>query len=402
MEKVLKYYIYLIFLTWAIVDVITGVCLRYNFPILSSFSLGLVTRMPFLIILIITSLYYSKKKNQILLVFSLLIISILSLKFLFIQNNPKYLQTLFKIISIIFFIPTISHFKEVGFLNNKKIRKIILINGAVISGNILLALLGIGFNKYGTTTNGSLIGSSGFFYAGNELNTAVVLLLAITLLYQVNKSKINFFYIFIFFILLSLISLSKTLLIGVLIVGYIYWSTYYKTNFLLIFLSFIILLAPIFYYVSQLPSLSAYIDGLTYLYHKNDNFLDFITSGRYSRLSAFNKVNFTNNYDYLFWGTSISNQETFTFEMDYFDLIFYNGLLGILLLIIIFKQVGIQLRKFTLNPDRRFIFRIFLLFNIIAFAAGHSFASQMALPYLVFLIVYSEESKYNSSIIHPI
>lgn len=393
MEKFLKYYIYFTLITWAIVDLLTGIFLRYNVPILSSLSLGVLTRTPFLLILIITSLYYSKKKNQILLVSSILIFAILTFKFIFIQNNPQYLQTLFKVISIIFFIPTISHFKEISFLNNLKIRKIITVNLAVISVNIIIALFGLGFNKYGTTESGSLIGSSGFFYAGNELNTAVVLLFAITLLYQENKSKIRFSYIFLFFIALSLISLSKTLVLGILIVGYIYWSSFYKTNFIIILISSLILLTPIFYYVSQLPTITAYIDGLTYFYNKNDNFLDFITSGRYSRLSTFTKVDFLNNYAYLFWGATKNNATYFTFEMDYFDLIFYNGLLGIFLLIIIFIEVKIQLFKFTPNPEKKFIFRIFFLFNLIAFAAGHSFSSQMALPYLVLLIVYSKDTQ---------
>lgn len=398
MEKFLKYYIYIIFLTWALVDVITGVCLKYNIPVLSSISLGIVIRTPFLILLIITSLFYSSKKGLILLITSLLIIATLTLKFLFIQNNPQYLQPFFKIIGIIFFIPTISHFKEIGFLDNKKIRKIIIVNTTVISINIFLALFGIGFNKYGTTTDGAFIGSSGFFYAGNELNTAVVLLFAITLLYQKNRTKVKFFYIFLFFIVLSLISLSKTLLLGILIVGYIYWVSFYKTNFFVIFLSFLVILTPIFYYLSQLPTLSAYIDGLTYLYNKNDNFVDFITSGRYSRLSTFDRVNFTDYYSYMFWGTSIPNAETFTFEMDYFDLIFYNGFLGVLLLVIIFIEVRTQIKRFTVNPAKKFILKIFLLFNLIAFAAGHTLASQMALPYLVLLIVYTYEGKNQLSL----
>lgn len=238
-----------IFLTLLpIIDLITSLITRFN---LTTISLGIVVKSIFLLImlyyLVIKS--YSKHKKKSIIYISIIFLYII----LYFLTKIKYLTPItlyeeimymFKLLYFPILLPCLlCYFDDKKFSKNE-LTKILLLN--VITYGLLL-FIPLLTNTNFKTYYSSLLGSSGWFYSGNEIS--IILILIFPFSYILLKRK-KIYYILVPILLVFIISTigTKASMIGILIDTIIIFilSLFYrknkKTNFKLITYTFFILL----------------------------------------------------------------------------------------------------------------------------------------------------------------
>jgi hypothetical protein len=381
--------------TWTLTDLMTGIFLTYEIFPFNIFSFGQFVRTPFVIFCILISLTFSKgiKKNIIILTSILLLL--LSFKIIYYESGFTYLQNLLKYYSFIFILPSILIVIGKDKIELIKIVKILNVNTAIILINLVLPFLGIGAGKYGTSEDGVNIGSVGFFYAGNELNTSLLLIYASY--YHIFRFNTRTFYkLFFIFLFFTFLTLSKSIIGGFLIISFLAWKIYHRGGLFIPLVLLVFLISLLLNYLEKIYYLNLYFDSFSYFYEKSDTFIEFISSGRNLRLDAFNITEFFSRMDYVIWGTFLPGVPNFTFEMDYFEILFYHGTIGLVLMIFYWILVKDYLNFYNDNSIKRFYFLFFIFFNFLAFFVGHTLSSQMSLIYLIIFLL-SKDLTFTSS-----
>jgi hypothetical protein len=376
----------LIFYTWSLVDLLTGIFLTYDIFPFNVFSLGLFVRIPLVFFCVVISLAFSKGIDKLIISFSFVLLVVLSTKVFYYESAFSYLQNLIKYFSFIFIFPSILIvFKNIE-LDLKQIVKILNFNTAIIFINLILPFFGFGAGKYGTTEDGINIGSVGFFYAGNELNTSLLLIYAAY--YHIFRFNVKSFYkLFFIFLFFTFLTLSKSIIGGFFIISLLAWKIYHRGKLLVPFLFIIFMIFMFSIYLEKINYLSLYVDSFSFFYERSDSFIEFISSGRNLRLVAFDITNFFSRIDYIILGTFVPGSPEFTFEMDYFEILFYHGIIGMLLMTIYWLQIKRYLSFINNYSIKKFYFLFFIFFNFLAFFVGHTLSSQMALIYLILFLL---------------
>lgn len=277
-----------------------------------------------------------------------------------------------------------------------------------LSINMILGAAGLGMSFY-FHGYGNAVGTKGFIYAGNEL-TILVLTLGFLLACYLKQKKnyLSSILMLFIFLLFSFLITSKTVLGGVLIVFLIPWISRFsrklKYKWLKILLVFIAVSIPVligtFYFgITQ----SGFLDKLKTSKKMNEgNFLETLLSNRNNFLIDGWRA-FTENYNLLeqivgLGQTYYVNLVDSIPELDFFTLLFTNGIIGLLTLLFIIYYWFVNtnsLSRFKKYSQAESV-KIFLLFIIIiANLAGHIFSSAVAGFFIglsIAIMFFNEES----------
>ncbi|MCR1900086.1 glycosyltransferase [Irregularibacter muris] len=250
----------------------------------------------------------------------------------------------------------------------KEIHRIFKYNYAVILANIVLGLLGLGFNSYKQG-----IGIKGFFYSGNEFSALFILFTAYFLYYIWNKCKNIYVPFSIFSIILGFMISTKVAIFGSVILatsvplisGY-KLPTFNTKKFARIGVFFLLMLALVVGYLANTELLHRWV-----YFYKKQGLAGVLLSGRNNFVKeAINySLNEYNIFQFLFGGGSVQ-----TVEMDLFDTLFNYGIFGFIIIIsfwicIIYKSF--ILAKANKNEYAALIFLINTLLLIVASISGH-------------------------------
>jgi hypothetical protein len=272
--------------------------------------------------------------------------------------------------------------------------------------NIFLKLFGLGFPMY--IMNSLEIGSKGYFYAGNELS-GVLLVLCSFLLYwhRLFNNKISFIIIAILSLLTGIYVTSKTAILGTMII--IIWFFIFDPrgkkisikkifSYLLVFFTIIPLSL---YFIIKYLETSALMQRVSYHWNELDVYT-FLLSNRNTFLNDFIKI-FKEKYNIfeMILGVGQTTFETLNndhiIELDFFDIYFVYGLIGVILFISYITFVLIKSYIFSLNKSYSFAQyskSIATVLIILSFLSGHIFNSGMAAVYIgcVFSLMYYKKN----------
>ncbi|AZZ60443.2 hypothetical protein DSM07_03480 [Oenococcus sp. UCMA 16435] len=340
-----------------------------------------------------------------------LVISIVFLQSFFIDptNNQYVSQNMSQALKVCYFCILLDYFLLISKKNDifSDIMRIV----RVISYSMPLLIifpkeLGLGRQTY----ESSNFGSSGFFIANNSSNFTLIISTFLLVFLIGNdiytKSKIfDFIFLILSFYALYLQSTkSGLIMIGIILSisifkffnMLIHKITIVKSLFLvfsILFFFFLVILILskinyILYIIST--SLSSLIERQRYLYQiSGGNLFEVITSGRISNLnSIFNYFSQKPNYGVLILGAGqgyIANQIGHISEMDFFDLYFYFGILGVFITYVKSIMSIMKVRIFSLNYIS---IKLMILFSFIySFFAGHVFVEIISSTMIILLIM---------------
>lgn len=440
-EKILIIYI----LLQPIIDVATSLCIRFINPHL---TVGIFIRSLFLGFTLIYSLSVADKKwRKILFVYFFIVLLYL---ILFFANNllnfgliliVSQLKSIIKIfyfpILLIAFIPIMN---KINF--NKKYLIYSLFGYTSILA--ITALSGTGFNSY---ANGSGYGKNGLFYAANEIGTILCILMPFLLLSIINinpikstKQKFLEILTLIFVIISSLWMGTKVPFLGLILsllvsFGICIINIIKKINikkYLYKSIIPLIILLIIFFTISYSPigkNLGISINKIIKISESNNSKNDIknnsLAQSNIETVVLSSRDIFFNNTlnDYKnssiiskFIGIGyISNEngqfsQRKTIEIDYFDILFSNGIIGFLIffapLFALLLYVSILIwKKKRLLFENNIIFHLYSVFISLTVAglSGHvltapavSFYLALILNHLIIILKNKKENRKNA------
>lgn len=257
----------------------------------------------------------------------------------------------------------------------------------VFAINILLKYLGLGFPFYDYDNTGT----TGYFYAGNEISALHLVLYAIIAyhLFEIKKAKTSFFLFFLFNLFLGITITSKTAMLGIVLVTVLILASPENINRIslkkiIIWIVSILVLIPltVFFAVKLLKD-SLIMERIYYFYKKWD-FVTFIFSQRNLRVEKMIPI-YSEQWTFLeqiigggqhFYENQLGN----VIEIDFFDIFFAYGVLGSILFIVVitllFLKAYIQFRNGY--PYGRLAFLMLFVLVLESSIAGHVFNSGIA------------------------
>lgn len=281
--------------------------------------------------------------------------------------------------------------------------QIVFISYLVVVVNILLKYVGLGYPMYDFGD----IGSRGFFYAGNEISVLLLILSAIIgKRLWIQRRYILYFIIGLLSIFTALTIASKASMAGILLVLLlvpIKRPTIEKINFRAMFRygSFIMILTPLLIIASwEFIKNSKVYERFIHFYEKHD-FLTFIYSNRNTFFFDYLEI-FKLEYSFLekFIGVGQTVYEDLsemqTVEIDIIDILFAQGIFGVLVfisLIVFILLQSLKLSFFNKYNYANFTFFMCVLLFVISSFSGHTFNSGMAGPFigLAFALMYIKQ-----------
>ena len=290
----------------------------------------------------------------------------------------------------------------------KSIYRWMLFSFFIIVLNISLRLFGLGFPMY--AYDAIEIGSKGYFYAGNEVS-GVLLILASFLMYwyQLFDKKMLFIVVGILSVLTGLYLTSKTAILGT-IFSFIYFFIFSPSkkrisirNMLFALFNFFIVLPIGLYFIIEYLKTSDVMERFSFFWNELDIYT-FILSNRNTFLFDFFEI-FKKEYNIIemILGVGQSTFETLNnnhiIELDFFDIYFAFGIIGVLLFLLYTSFIFIQSILKSLNkrmfPFASYTKFISILLILISFLSGHIFNSGMAAIYIgcIFSLMYYKNNE---------
>lgn len=274
-----------------------------------------------------------------------------------------------------------------AFLNKENSKKVYNIMTSIFILNILAIFLGFIFELPYFESFHNMDhrpGYNGVFIAGNE--SSFVLICMISFFYfrvfYENNSKLLLFIA----IIASLLSGMKAVYIFLVLLGLFHFFNRAKLKNIL-FLSPLFLIA-LYFIVNYLQSEHFYnLIEFFMVTLEEKGFFYMIISGR-NTIVANEGAMILENWTFLNYLIGGQNIVQFIMEMDFFDLFFFFGLLGMILYLGLFYQSfmkGLMQYKF-------FIFFFFTLLTL-AFFGGHFFKSPTTALYFTLVVLYFQNSR---------
>lgn len=293
------------------------------------------------------------------------------------------------------------------FQNNrgeKLIFQIVYISYAVVVINILVKYIGIGYPMY----NYDDIGSRGFFFAGNEISVLLLILSAIIGKRLWEQKNYTLYFIIGFLSIFTALTISsKASMIGTIIIFLlvpIKRPSISSINFKAVFkygLSILVVTPLIIMTSWRFIKNSKVYDRFEHFYEELD-FLTFIYSNRNTFFFEYLEI-YKKEYNLVekFIGVGQTAYEDLsemqTVEIDSIDILFAQGVLGVIVFICLVAFVLLQSIKFSFFSNYTYanftFFMCVLLFTISNFS-GHTFNSGMAGPFigLTFALMYIKQN----------
>lgn len=292
------------------------------------------------------------------------------------------------------------------FKNNYKSNLIfvgIFISYIVMVINILLKYVGLGYPMY----EFGEIGSIGFFYAGNEASILLVILTAlISKILWHKKLRILYFLLGALSLFTALTITSKTSILGVLLVLILIPIKRPKADrinlksFAKYSIAILALVPVLVWQIWKFIKTSEVYERFNHFWQELD-LLTFIFSNRNTFLVHYWEI-YTERYSFLdkVFGVGETQYNNYSpmgiIEIDIIDILFAQGVIGVLLFLFLLGFVYAQAKRFCMFPKYPYasfsLLMLILLFVVSCFT-GHTFNSGMAGPFigLSLALMYKQE-----------
>lgn len=292
---------------------------------------------------------------------------------------------------------------EAAFRYRKRLENVLIFSFILLAGNLLLSLFGIGGSQYGDG-----VGALGFFISGNEVSAMQLILTSAALALSFRKSLALFAVIALLSVLLGALKGTKTGIFGVLLVCLltpiamgsairgrisIIQSTLFVGGFAVI--------APIlFHFVSFIIQKLGVFQRFMFFVSRN-GLVGAIFSDRQNRLLPF-FTEYTDQWSIpaKLFGIGLPDGNLYGYiELDLLDLLFSEGLIGLLLIATLWLGMVFYLLKFAIGGSRMASQALMLLLMLLLISnlSGHVIYSGLAMPFLgIYLGITRSEvaSKY--------
>lgn len=362
---IINYIIYIGLLFYLLIDTVAGILISKGLP-----NIGLLIKV-FLIFLMIINVSYKNVFFPVIISFLFTLLFIYALYWFFIDNKffSISFSNLFKIFSImIMFLYCKNE------LSDNQVSLIIKANYLIFVANILLGALGYGNNSY--KFNGETVGTNGFFYSGNEITYTYICLLFLIIYTQ--KDRKILFYIFNLF--LSFLIGTKTGMFVVLLVLFtdMYFSTNNKLKKRLIIVGFIIFITILFFFIKLFLMENILVQMIIFKFKRSNKgsfgILNALLSGRIERLPMIQDI-YISSWSFIQYllGLGVVEINRHPLEMDYFEMFYYYGFLGIVILISFYLYLLLNAYKRKDVKQLSFI----MITMIVSFFVGHVIYSVM-------------------------
>lgn len=394
--------VYLILILTLIIDALNGVLIN-NFGINNTF-IGVIYRSFILIYFLIN--YIAKGRKKFALFISMFLLFSIQVVFCYYYFNGTIKSIAFDLEQILRIALTIIICSSLMYMIKKEIiKKEIIYKIIYDSTNILIILyvigllLGIGSSTYGDA------GYKSLFNANNALNITVIILFIFDFeLYIKERRKINIFKSLILISILILLgSKSSFIFIGLYFLLRLLLEKNFKRMFKILMV--IIFSIIVIYIIINLFFYNQFIDIINrqkyFLFkeYNNKSLSTFFLSGRDVFLdAAYEYIKKYLNIISLFFGFGSYNMQLnianyigiYSFkniEMDFFDILFSNGIIGIII------TYGYSIKIFVKNFLKDIKLKkydsiiSFICIIIFSFTGGHVFTDSMASTFLALVLV---------------
>lgn len=391
---------YFVELTWLLVDMFSGYLQNHGIFLPGVQTLSALVRIGVVALLLAIVLRYAPFKRQLtlfLLLTCVVWILVHALGFSLSGQGDVIADVQFhlKLMLPVLLFSVLQVQMERGALDSTKLRRIISLNAIVLVLNLFLGLFGIGFGNYGESETGELLGSKGFFYAGNEVSATLVAIFALIIFIhreRLRRQSLLFLSVVGLFFVVSLMSMSKTSLIGFVLVTlfalYNYLSLANKIKFSVMLA--VVLLASVAYW---LPLLEVSIERWQHFWALRADFLDFITSGRTERIDDYMAwlTGADTPWQWIFGAGQMPSGVELLFENDLLDLTKGSGLLGLLFYGVWswWASLGLASQLRHRRPEGSFTLYIIGMLLVLSIVAGHVIYSAMLAPFIALLALTS-------------
>ncbi len=396
----------IIFIMFALlpVDMLNGFLLHngINLPI----SIAQLFKISLILLIFFRLLFIPKKLLIVFILFLLLLIPSL-IELIFLGNYNLLFPDLIKItrylmplICFLFFVEVIKNRNERQF---KKLINLVKFSYLVLIFNVLIKYVGFGYSNYDYAD----IGSKGYFFAGNELSVLLIILSSI-IGFQIWKKekKIQYYLFLLLTMFVGLTMATKTGILGVLIVFFLIPIKLSLVKFnikrlKLLVVTLVIIFPLIIVFSWRFIKISPIFIRYSHFYQKLD-LITFILSDRNNyvkeAMSNYNKEYSLVNKIVGVGQTRFKQINSHIIEIDFLDIFFAYGFMGLFLFLFILYYIAKQAKRFKLfrvYPYANFVFLMLcVLFSISSFA-GHVFGSGMAAVFigLLFSLMYVKKDE---------
>jgi len=399
---------YFVELTWLLVDMVSGYLQNSGIYLPGEQTVSGLIRLGVVGLLIAILLLHHTRER-------LLTLSLMSLCLVWViahgiadalvgkENIATDIQLYLKLMLPLLLFRVMQLQLEKGVINIVRIRNIIVLNATILMLNLSLGLLGIGFGNYGVSETGELLGSKGFFYAGNEVSATLIAIFALmTFIFRerLHRNMLEMLAAFFLFFIASLMSLSKTSLIGFLMVLAFavnsYLSRAAKVKFCAVAAVATVVAAPWW-----LPLMRVSIERWQFFWDLKPDFFDFITSGRTERIESYiSWLTGGGGGMHILFGQGLNRiSQIGSFENDLLDLTMGSGILGLLFYCVWAEWAwsGLTNRVTKGLPNGMFTFYFVGTFLVLSVIAGHVIYSAMLAPFIALIAVVSSRNFSNAT-----
>lgn len=277
---------------------------------------------------------------------------------------------------------------EIAASHQHTLNRLFVFSFALLGINLFVSLFGIGYSQYG---NG--VGALGFFIAGNEVSGMQLVISSAVLAFSYQRGLLVYLFVAGLAILLGAMKGTKTGMLGVFIIcvltpatmgGFLHGKIpVRKTIGLLTFGGF--LFAGAAYSAYQLIQKLGIIERFLY-FLGNRGLFAAVFSGRETRPEPF-LDEFVNTWTYLQRTFGIGAPDAIKYgyiELDFFDLLSSQGILGAFLILIMWSILWGFTLQYSFKGSRFatqasvLLLALFIICNM----SGHIFYSALAMPYL--------------------
>lgn len=379
-SRLLDYIIYVFLCFYLIVDSVAGILITMGFP-----NIGQLYKILIVIFMLVhIALQKYKSFFSISFLFSLLLLIILNSFFIFFSSLSQSLLIVFKIIcGYIFYVYFIDY------SDTSSIDKIMKINYIVFVLNILIGILGFGRSTYSEGMEEG-IGTTGFFYAGNEVSYTFICL-SFWFISNFRNKKI---WAYIVTILLSIFIGTKACMLAALLLCFndIIYSVRPKKRkyvLLLIIIFSIILCVCVSIFMTNHP-LYKYISSKLKQQSVGDYpILNALLSGRITQLFKATNLYMENfSFNNFLFGMGYPGHLK-RIEMDFFEIYLYFGIF--LLVFEVFFYISLLYKAYACKDKKLFMFNLICIF--LSFLAGHIVYSLMGGVFFAILNARNIEKK---------
>ena len=355
---------------WLLIDTTNGYLINNGIYVIGTVSFGEVFRILFLVLLMLS--ISIKSSDVILLSVPYLLISVCLLQYLLFGNDLVTNLNIAVKVSLPILIYIFLKNNSYIFHKPHLVRKIIYVNGVILLTNLYMSYFGFGYKNYRTSLD---LGGTGYFYAGNEVSGALLMLYSL-ILFDLRQKQKKAIIVTMLFLIAALVLTSRAAIFGTLIIFGLYLFLYKKVSKLTVAISSGLLTFFIYYFVYDYILMA--INRWTY-FIENTGALVFLTGGttRWNNAQAYLQELMEAPF-YLLIGKGWLGFA----EQDLLDLLMAYGMLGLTVYAVwIYWGFNIY-KKLNVGPSKKYALLVIYFILAIATFAGHIVQSAMIAPFI--------------------